>query len=411
MAFVYIEEEELQPEFQFVKTAVNPSREEYDLNLLPNQYIKVKGNPSKFIMSDESWKVSANKRDRNKHKVGTVFQIRGCTWQDNGRKQWVIASDRDMLEPIEYMDAVDKIVKYQEKIIGDGVFEEPERTEDEAPVPSSSYLVDVLDKYRCPTIAKDGFYVSDRNWKQLARHIDRKKNVLIIGDSGTGKTELCQLLADRFGKNLVTHDMGATQDPIASLIGVHRMEDGKSVFDLADFVSDIQEPNVILLDEVNRAPLNSNNILFPLLDRRRTLRLSIASSKLAREVNVDPEVVFLATANIGTEFTGTNVIDTAFANRFVIVELGYPPSNVEENLLNKRTGVDKEYAKKIVKVAKGIREKRKAEDISMGMSIRQTIEVAEMVFDGFTVKEALECYLEPIFKEEYADIKDILQSI
>lgn len=57
---------------------------------------------------------------------------------------------------------------------------------------------------------------------------------------------------------------------------------------------------VILLDELNRAALSSNNVLFPCLDDRRKLSIEVAGGKDIREINVHPEVTFIATANVGS---------------------------------------------------------------------------------------------------------------
>jgi nitric oxide reductase NorQ protein len=416
-SFIYIEDEDLQPEYQFVRTQISSkAREEYDLHLLPGQYIrqfKKGGTSNKFIKGDKTWKVSANKKNRNDYAVGSIFKIRGCSLFDNGRNQWVMTSDRDFFQPVEFSEAVDQIEKYTARITGEGFFEE-ELEEGEPTTGGAeegSILEKVMEEHPVPSISKNGFYVSNNNWKVMARNIHRRKNTMIIGPSGTGKTEICSLLAKEFDLPIVIHDMAASQDPIATMIGVHRMEDGKSKFDVADFVEDIQTECVLLLDEINRAPLTANNLLFPLTDKRRVLKMSMADSNLDREVKVHDNLIFVATANIGNEFTGTNTLDAAFVNRFQLVKLGYPPPSTEEALLAKKTGIEKGYAKSIVKVATSIRKKKETEDISMEMSIRQTIEVAEMVYDGFSVKEALEFYLEPIFTEEWTEIKDILQSI
>lgn len=46
--------------------------------------------------------------------------------------------------------------------------------------------------------------------------------------------------------------MGALHDPIAGLLGVHRLDKGESIFDYAKFVSDVQKPGVVVLDEFSR---------------------------------------------------------------------------------------------------------------------------------------------------------------
>ena len=112
----------------------------------------------------------------------------------------------------------------------------------------------------CPNIENTGFYVESKNWKYLVRNIMRKKPTLLIGPTGTGKTELILMACKQLGINCEVHDMGAMQDPLTELLGCQRIKDGSSTFDYAKFVDDVQKPGVILLDELSRAPLMTNNI-------------------------------------------------------------------------------------------------------------------------------------------------------
>ena len=240
-------------------------------------------------------------------------------------------------------------------------------------------FIDTLRKDKtlhAPTSKDDGFYMSDDDWNLLIRNIKR----------------------DKLGLPLYTFDMGSMIDPISSLLGVHRLEDGKSIFDYAKFTQVIQEPCVILLDELNRASLACNNVLFPCLDDRRKLSIEIACGKGVREIKVHPEVTFIATANIGSEYSGTQIMDKALVNRFFPLELGLIPSKEEEQVLVKRTGVDAKSSKLIVKVANNIRSLSKKEEISGSLSIRETLMVANLVSDGWDLGKAMEMVYLPLYE-------------
>lgn len=411
-------------EHYYVKTV--DSSKGRRLNLLPGQYLQVNDSDEDVAEGDTTWNVRANKENRNDYPLGQVFQLNSCivVVSTSGIASYVSCSDRKYFHPVTASFAEEQIAKAKtalfktvettevETILDSMDDDDDKETATPASKDSESFIDHLAALHPKPSLADSGFYVDDKIWQQLTRHCARKKNVLIVGDSGVGKTELCSLLAESFKRQLVIHDMGATQDPIASLLGVHRISsEGKSIFDTAQFVTDIQGPNFILMDEVNRAPLNTNNILFPLTDSRRSLDMAIASSDVARKVHVHTDVVFVATANIGSEFTGTNVLDEAFKNRFVTVHLDYPPASVEGKLLVKRTGVDKVSAAKIVTVANKTRAKHKNETISNNISIRQTLEIAEMVADGFNVENAIEYFLLPLFGEEFSEVRDIIHSL
>lgn len=254
------------------------------------------------------------------------------------------------------------------------------------------------DKLVCPTSMRDGFYMSSDDWSILVRNIKKHINTMIVGPTGCGKTSAVKEVCDRLGIPLYTFDMGTMIDPISSLLGVHRLEEGKSVFDYAKFTQVIQKPCVILFDELNRASLACNNVLFPCLDDRRSLSIEVASGRDTRDIKVHPEVTFIATANIGSEYSGTNTIDRALLDRFFPLELGVIPTSEEELVLQKRCGVTPEKSRIIVKIANNIRSLARKQEVSTTLSIRETLMVSNLVADGWDMGKAMQMIYLPLYE-------------
>lgn len=252
--------------------------------------------------------------------------------------------------------------------------------------------------FKAPTSKDDGFFMQSNDWKLLARNIKKQVNTLILGPAGTGKTSCIKILCERLGLNLHVFDMGSMLDPISSLLGVHRLEGGESVFDYANFTKVIQEPGVILLDELSRAPQTAMNILFPCLDERRSLSVEIACGKGVRDIKIHPEVTFIATANVGAEYSGTNSMDRALVNRFFPLELNYIPETEEVDVLVKRTNIKSDLAKIIVKIANNIRSLAKKQELSCCPSVRESLMVAELVSDGWSIGDAMQAVYLPIYE-------------
>ena len=259
----------------------------------------------------------------------------------------------------------------------------------------------------CPNVENTGFYVESKNWKYLVRNIMRKKPTLLIGPTGTGKTELILMACKQLGINCEVHDMGAMQDPLTDLLGCHRIKDGSSTFDYAKFVDDVQKPGVILLDELSRAPLMTNNILFPCLDSRRELPLAIADSEGPRSVKVHPDCVFIATANIGSEYSGTQEIDAALMNRFLPLKVDYMPSRNEVEVLKKRCNISEDDAATIVKFANVMRQENRKGSIMYPVSTRENIAIGEMISDGFDMIDAVNFVVCNKFNDD--DVKPVKQ--
>ena len=144
----------------------------------------------------------------------------------------------------------------------------------------------------------------------------------MTGPSGCGKTMAAKSLINALDRPQFYFNLGATQDPRASLIGnTHFAKDTGTYFSESLFVKAIQTENaVILLDEISRAHPEAWNILMTVLDQgQRYLRLDEADG--APTINVAEGVSFIGTANIGNEYTSTRVMDRALLDRFVVIEM------------------------------------------------------------------------------------------
>ena len=254
-------------------------------------------------------------------------------------------------------------------------------------------------KMNAPTIEGEGFHIADKDWYLLVRNIKSKVNTMMVGPSGTGKTELVLLACKKLGLECNVYDMGSMYDPVSGLLGVHRLQKGgESVFDYAKFTQDIQKPGVILLDELSRAPVTTNNILFPCLDSRRMLPVEMAGGDELRSIAVHPDCVFIATANVGAEYTGTMSMDRALVGRFFPLELDYMPLDSEVQVLTKRCGILPADAENIANVAGTVRSLYGKQEISCTISTRETLAAARLVADGWSSLEAMELTFLPLFE-------------
>lgn len=278
-----------------------------------------------------------------------------------------------------------------------------EATKTADPVRKGTVLSELLDQYPCPSIGTVGFHVDKQVWSRLLLAIKaRRRNVLLSGPTGSGKTQLVYQLAKSLGLPISVLDMGSMHDPMSQMLGTHRLIGGPtgsvSKFEYASFVTQVQQPGIVLLDELSRAPVTTLNILLPLLDDRRELPVEMAGESDKRKIPVHPECVFVATANLGAEYVGTSTLDEALKDRFVdFINLDYLSKEEEAELLITRADIPRLDAMTVVEVADTIRRKYRDGTLSRPISTRSCLAVAEDIHDGFSAAQAMEFAFEPFF--------------
>ena len=241
-------------------------------------------------------------------------------------------------------------------------------------------------------------------WKYLIRSAVRAKNIMMTGPAGCGKTMAAKALVKALDRPDFYFNLGATQDPRATLIGNTQFDKNKGTyFSESSFVKAIKTPNaVILLDELSRAHPDAWNILMTVLDGgQRYLRLDEAEGSPI--VKVAEGVTFIATANIGNEYTSTRVIDRAILDRFVTIEMDVLNDEQEFGLLKFMfPEVNEEDLKAVAEIAHHTRTQSMSDagKVTAMVSTRASVEMAGLIYDGFDLFEAAEISIFPFFSND-----------
>lgn len=249
--------------------------------------------------------------------------------------------------------------------------------------------------------------MNDLKWKYLLWAIYRRKNILFVGHTRCGKTKAIKSAAQVLGTPLFIFNLGSTQDARATLVGntTFKRETG-TVFNPSEFVKAIQTDGaIILLDELTRAQHDAWNILMSVLDE--TLRFLRLDEKEDSAVIKVGDVCFAATANIGSEYTATRVLDKATAARFPVKVEMLPLTRDELlGLIN--------VLYPTLNIAKGstiynlcdiadttVRELKKDESkLTSIIPTGSVVNMAQLVIDGFSLEEIAEMTIYPDYPDD-----------
>ncbi|MDB4344220.1 AAA family ATPase [bacterium] len=264
---------------------------------------------------------------------------------------------------------------------------------DETPTESKSTIM---------AIKPDDFIISDLKWKYLTRCINKGKNLMFVGPAGTGKTQIVFKAAEALGKQIFYFNLGSTQDVRSALIGNTYFKDG-TYFEESAFVKAIKSPNtVILLDELSRANPEAWNILMPVLDANiRKLRLD--EEVESPTIDVADNISFIATANVGYEYSSTRTLDKALVDRFSVIEMDVLNKEQEMELISmKFPDLNAISTEAICDISQRIRDELTRDDakISSNISTRMLLEIADMLVDDFTLEETASLIIYPQYPND-----------
>src|SRR3989440_6130787 len=172
--------------------------------------------------------------------------------------------------------------------------------------------------------------------------------VLLKGPTGCGKTRFIEAMAHELGRELITV-AGHEDLTSADLVGRFLLKGGETVWVDGPLTRAVREGAICYLDEIVEARQDTTVVIHPLADHRRELPID----RLNQTLTAAPGFCMVVSYNPGYQSVLKDLKDST-RQRFVAIELGFPPPDVETTVVAHEAGIDEERAKLLVGVGQAI---------------------------------------------------------
>ena len=220
------------------------------------------------------------------------------------------------------------------------------------------------------TIGKDEIVGQDTNKNILDVAIAKNLPVLLVGDTGTGKTSIIRELGIR-DKKVVKRMSITGETTVDEFVGKYELEAGKTVWRDGILLEAMRKGEWLVVDEINVALPEILFVLHSLLDDDNYVTVSQHAGEV---VKPHKDFRFFATMNPTDEYAGTKELNKAFQSRFsVILTFHYPAPAIEAKIIADKTGIALADATKMADVAVALRKAKKDEKIFYTCSTRDLL--------------------------------------
>ena len=224
--------------------------------------------------------------------------------------------------------------------------------------------------------------------------------VILKGPTGCGKTRFVSYMARRLGRPLVT--VACHEDLTASdLVGRYLLNSDETVWVDGPMTAAVRHGAILYLDEVVEARKDTMVVIHPLTDHRRVLTIE----RLAQVLPAPADFMLVVSYNPGYQSV-LKELKQSTRQRFVALDFGYPPPEIEIEVVATEGGVTADIAKALVKVGEKVRNLT-SRGLEEGVSTRLLVHAARLIALGTAPRAAAAA----AFERTLTDDPDLQRSI
>lgn len=247
---------------------------------------------------------------------------------------------------------------------------------------------------------REPYYVPTADEVQLFEAAFAQKiPVLLKGPTGCGKTRFIEYMAWKLGRPLTiikdTGDGGGAQQALplitvachedltaSDLVGRYLLEGDETKWIDGPLTRAVKAGAICYLDEVVEARKDTTVLIHPLTDHRRILPIE----KRGQVLEAAEGFLLVISYNPGYQ-SALKDLKHSTRQRFISVEFGHPPKEVEARIIEHESGVSAAIAEDLAKLGEKVRN-LKEHGLSEGVSTRLLIYAGRLIAQGIPARRA-----------------------
>lgn len=210
----------------------------------------------------------------------------------------------------------------------------------------------------------------------------RKLAIMLKGPTGCGKTRFVEHMAHRLERPLFT--VACHEDlTSADLVGRYVLQGGATLWVDGPLSRAVREGGICYLDEIVEARQDSTVVIHPLADHRRELSVERRGGRT--ELAAD-EFCLVLSYNPGYQSVLKD-LKISTRQRMITIELGFPPPELEIEIVSRESGVAPALAEDLVRLGQAIRNLQ-GSSLREAASTRTLVAAAQLVAEDIPPREA-----------------------
>lgn len=217
--------------------------------------------------------------------------------------------------------------------------------------------------------------------------------VLLKGPTGCGKTRFVEAMAHQLGRELITV-AGHEDMTSADLVGRYLLKGGETVWVDGPLTRAVREGAICYLDEIVEARQDTVVVIHPLADHRRELPID----RLSTTVPAAPGFQLVISYNPGYQSVLKNIKEST-RQRFIAIELDFPPADTEAEVVAHEAGIDADTARILVGIGNAIRN-LDGSPLGEVSSTRMLVLAGGLVAEGLSLRSAVRSAMIQILSDD-----------